>query len=101
MSTTVRDPLKPPPKLKLVAKGGKLEIDKEEVGQDPNGTAVMITTRTRQSWTCRRWWWGGLWRGWRWCIGLGRSKLSRRILILLISGMAVGTFIYVQIKIVV
>ncbi|GFS40721.1 hypothetical protein Acr_00g0070090 [Actinidia rufa] len=30
---------------RLVAKGGKLEIDKEEVGKDPNGTAFTIATR--------------------------------------------------------
>ncbi|MED6192260.1 hypothetical protein PIB30_008465 [Stylosanthes scabra] len=41
----VRDPLKPPPKLKLVARKGKLEIDQEEVGTDPNGTEFVIATK--------------------------------------------------------
>ncbi|KAI4335825.1 hypothetical protein L6164_014434 [Bauhinia variegata] len=41
----VRDPTKPPPKLKLVAKRGKLEIDQEEIGTDPNGTEFVITTK--------------------------------------------------------
>ncbi|KAL6011021.1 hypothetical protein ACLOJK_001465 [Asimina triloba] len=41
----VRDPLKPPPKPKLVARKGKLEIDEEEVGKDPNGTEFVITTK--------------------------------------------------------
>ncbi|CAL1354665.1 unnamed protein product [Linum trigynum] len=41
----VRNPLKPPPKLKLVAKKGKLEIDEEEVGSDPNGTEFVIATK--------------------------------------------------------
>ncbi|XP_057479510.1 peptidyl-prolyl cis-trans isomerase CYP26-2, chloroplastic-like [Actinidia eriantha] len=45
VSIIVRDPLKPPPKLKLVAKGGKLEIDEEEVGTDPNGTEFTIATK--------------------------------------------------------
>ncbi|KAJ8553407.1 hypothetical protein K7X08_024085 [Anisodus acutangulus] len=34
VSIIVRDPSKPPPKTKLVARGGKLEIDLEEVGKD-------------------------------------------------------------------
>ncbi|TKY54953.1 Peptidyl-prolyl cis-trans isomerase CYP26-2 [Spatholobus suberectus] len=41
----VRNPSKPPPKLKLVAKQGKLEIDQEEVGTDPNGTQFVIATK--------------------------------------------------------
>uniref|UniRef100_A0A7N0TT06 PPIase cyclophilin-type domain-containing protein n=1 Tax=Kalanchoe fedtschenkoi TaxID=63787 RepID=A0A7N0TT06_KALFE len=38
----VRDPLKPPPKIKLVARKGKLEMDEEEVGRDPNGTEFVV-----------------------------------------------------------
>ncbi|KAK4395787.1 Peptidyl-prolyl cis-trans isomerase CYP26-2, chloroplastic [Sesamum angolense] len=45
VSIIVRDPLKPPPKLKLVARKGKLEIDQEEVGMNPNGTEFVITTK--------------------------------------------------------
>ncbi|KAL0355272.1 UNVERIFIED_CONTAM: Peptidyl-prolyl cis-trans isomerase CYP26-2, chloroplastic [Sesamum radiatum] len=45
VSIIVRDPSKPPPKLKLVARKGKLEIDQEEVGMDPNGTEFVITTK--------------------------------------------------------
>lgn len=41
----VRNPSKPPPKLKLIAKQGKLEIDQEEVGTDPNGTEFVIATK--------------------------------------------------------
>lgn len=41
----VRDPSKPPPKIKLVARQGKLEIDQEEVGTAPNGTEFVISTR--------------------------------------------------------
>lgn len=41
----VRDPSKPPPKLKLVARKGKLEIDQEEVGIEPNGTEFVIATK--------------------------------------------------------
>ncbi|XP_058091732.1 peptidyl-prolyl cis-trans isomerase CYP26-2, chloroplastic isoform X2 [Magnolia sinica] len=41
----VRDPSKPPPKLKLVARKGKLEIDQEEVGKDPNGTEFVMSTK--------------------------------------------------------
>ncbi|KAF7838598.1 peptidyl-prolyl cis-trans isomerase CYP26-2, chloroplastic [Senna tora] len=41
----VRDPSKPPPKLKLVARKGKLEIDQEEVGIEPNGTEFVISTK--------------------------------------------------------
>ena len=41
----VRDPTKPPPKIKLVARGGKLEIDEEDVGADPNGTEFVITSK--------------------------------------------------------
>lgn len=42
VSIIVRDPSKPPPKLKLVARKGKLEIDQEEVGTAPNGTEFVI-----------------------------------------------------------
>ncbi|EEF50662.1 peptidyl-prolyl cis-trans isomerase B, ppib, putative [Ricinus communis] len=45
VSIIVRDPLKPPPKLKLIARKGKLEIDQEEVGTDPNGTEFVIATK--------------------------------------------------------
>ncbi|CAK7323146.1 unnamed protein product [Dovyalis caffra] len=45
VSIIVRDPSKPPPKLKLVARQGKLEIDQEEVGTDPNGTELVIATK--------------------------------------------------------
>ncbi|CAN0902467.1 Peptidyl-prolyl cis-trans isomerase CYP26-2, chloroplastic [Linum grandiflorum] len=41
----VRNPSKPPPKMKLVAKKGKLEIDQEEVGVNPNGTEFVIATK--------------------------------------------------------
>ncbi|XP_052180576.1 peptidyl-prolyl cis-trans isomerase CYP26-2, chloroplastic [Diospyros lotus] len=41
----VRDPQKLPPKLKLIAKNGKLQIDEEEVGVDPNGTEFVIATK--------------------------------------------------------
>ncbi|XP_068643714.1 peptidyl-prolyl cis-trans isomerase CYP26-2, chloroplastic [Aristolochia californica] len=41
----IRDPSKPPPKVKLVARKGKLEIDQEEVGKDPNGTEFVISTK--------------------------------------------------------
>lgn len=41
----VRDPFKPPPKVKIVARKGKLEIDEEEVGKDVNGTEFVIATR--------------------------------------------------------
>jgi len=41
----VRNPSKPPPKMKLVAKKGKLEIDQEEVGIDPNGTEFVIAIK--------------------------------------------------------
>ncbi|KAL9258711.1 Peptidyl-prolyl cis-trans isomerase CYP26-2, chloroplastic-like protein [Drosera capensis] len=40
----VRDPAKPGPKTKLVAREGRLEID-EEVGVEPNGTEFVIVTR--------------------------------------------------------
>ncbi|KAF5734621.1 Peptidyl-prolyl cis-trans isomerase B [Tripterygium wilfordii] len=42
VSIIVRDPSKPPPKLKLIAKNGKLEIDQEEIRADPNGTEFII-----------------------------------------------------------
>ncbi|CAL5362496.1 unnamed protein product [Camellia sinensis] len=45
VSIIVRDPLKPPPKLKVVAKNGRLEIDEEEIGSDPNGTEFVIATK--------------------------------------------------------
>lgn len=41
----VRDPSKPPPKIKLVARKGKLEIDQEEVGVEPNGTEFTIAMK--------------------------------------------------------
>ncbi|KAK9091164.1 hypothetical protein Sjap_024341 [Stephania japonica] len=41
----VRDPSKPPPKMKLVAKRGRLEVDSEEVGVSPNGTEFVISIR--------------------------------------------------------
>ena len=41
----VRDPLKPPPKLKLVARKGKLEVDQEQVGTEPNGTEFTISVK--------------------------------------------------------
>lgn len=45
LSMIVRYPSRPPPKLKLVAREGKLEIDQEEVGIGPNGTEFVITTK--------------------------------------------------------
>ncbi|XP_077242493.1 cyclophilin-like peptidyl-prolyl cis-trans isomerase family protein [Tasmannia lanceolata] len=45
LSIIVRDPSKPPPNLKLVARNGKLQIDKEEVGTAPNGTEFVITIK--------------------------------------------------------
>lgn len=45
VSIIVRDPSKPPPKAKLIARGGKLEIDQEEVGVEPNGTEFTIATK--------------------------------------------------------
>ncbi|KAK6921100.1 Cyclophilin-type peptidyl-prolyl cis-trans isomerase domain [Dillenia turbinata] len=45
VSIIVRDPSKPPPKVKLVARNGKLEIDEEEVGKDPNGTEFAIVMK--------------------------------------------------------
>lgn len=42
VSMIVRDPSKPPAKLKLVARQGKLEIDEEEMGKDPNGTEFVV-----------------------------------------------------------
>lgn len=41
----VRDPLKPPPKQKLVAREGRLEIDEEELGIEPNGTEFVIASK--------------------------------------------------------
>lgn len=45
VSIVVRDPSKPPPKLKLVAREGKLEIDQEEVGTAPNGTEFVVAMK--------------------------------------------------------
>ncbi|OMO94443.1 hypothetical protein CCACVL1_06003 [Corchorus capsularis] len=45
VSIIVRDPSKPPPKMKLVARKGKLEIDQEEIGSDPNGTEFVISIK--------------------------------------------------------
>ncbi|PON62070.1 Cyclophilin-type peptidyl-prolyl cis-trans isomerase [Parasponia andersonii] len=45
VSLIVRDPSRPPPKQKLVARGGKLEIDEEEVKPAPNGTEFIISTK--------------------------------------------------------
>ncbi|CAM0879296.1 unnamed protein product [Alopecurus aequalis] len=45
VSIVVRDPSLPPPKPKLVARGGKLEIQQEQVGVVPNGTEFVIATR--------------------------------------------------------
>uniref|UniRef100_A0A1D1YJ14 Peptidyl-prolyl cis-trans isomerase CYP19-4 n=1 Tax=Anthurium amnicola TaxID=1678845 RepID=A0A1D1YJ14_9ARAE len=45
LGIVIRDPTKPPPKVKLVARRGKLEIDEEEVGVDPNGTEFVISTK--------------------------------------------------------
>ncbi|XP_031372222.1 peptidyl-prolyl cis-trans isomerase CYP26-2, chloroplastic [Punica granatum] len=41
----VRNPSKPPPNLKLVARQGKLEIDQEEVVKDPNATEFVISIK--------------------------------------------------------
>ncbi|KAH7573392.1 hypothetical protein JRO89_XS03G0139100 [Xanthoceras sorbifolium] len=45
VSIIIRHPSKPSPKLKLVARKGKLEIDQEEVGKDPNGREFVIATK--------------------------------------------------------
>lgn len=45
VSIVVRDPTLPPPKPKLVARGGKLEIQEEQVGVPPNGTEFVIATK--------------------------------------------------------
>ncbi|CAA0838657.1 Peptidyl-prolyl cis-trans isomerase CYP26-2-chloroplastic [Striga hermonthica] len=45
LSIIVRDPTKPPPKVKVVARKGKLEIDEEETRMDPNGTEFVIATK--------------------------------------------------------
>ncbi|EPS65914.1 hypothetical protein M569_08864, partial [Genlisea aurea] len=45
VSIIVRDPTRPPPKLKLVARRGRLEIDEESVGSEPNGTEFAIAVR--------------------------------------------------------
>ncbi|CAD6239297.1 unnamed protein product [Miscanthus lutarioriparius] len=44
VSIVVRDPSLPPPKPKLVARGGKLEVEEEQVGVVPNGTEFVVTT---------------------------------------------------------
>lgn len=41
----VRDPARPPPKVKLVARDGKLQVEEEEVGVEPNGTEFVIVTK--------------------------------------------------------
>lgn len=45
VSIIVRDPSKPPPKLKLVARQGNLEIDQDEVGIDRSSTEIVIATK--------------------------------------------------------
>lgn len=45
ISIIVSNPSKPPPKMKLVARKGKLEIDQEEVGKEPNGTEFTISIK--------------------------------------------------------
>ncbi|XP_051222455.1 peptidyl-prolyl cis-trans isomerase CYP26-2, chloroplastic [Lolium perenne] len=45
VSIVVRDPSLPPPRPKLVARGGKLEIQEEQAGVVPNGTEFVIATR--------------------------------------------------------
>ncbi|KAJ3694350.1 hypothetical protein LUZ60_009830 [Juncus effusus] len=45
VSIVVRNPNKPAPKPKLVARKGKLEIDQEQVGLDPNGTEFVIVMK--------------------------------------------------------
>lgn len=45
VSIVVRDPSRPPPKLKLVARRGNLEIDEEEVGKAPNGTEFIVSLK--------------------------------------------------------
>ncbi|KAI5074500.1 hypothetical protein GOP47_0010461 [Adiantum capillus-veneris] len=42
VSIIVRDPSKPPPKPKLIAKDGKFEVIEEELRPDPNGTQFAI-----------------------------------------------------------
>lgn len=44
VSIVVRDPSLPPPKPKLVARGGKLEVEEEQAGVVPNGTEFVVTT---------------------------------------------------------
>ncbi|VVA95224.1 unnamed protein product [Arabis nemorensis] len=39
----VRDPSKPPPKTKIVARNGKLVVEEEEIAVGPNGTEFVIT----------------------------------------------------------
>ncbi|XP_057841413.1 peptidyl-prolyl cis-trans isomerase CYP26-2, chloroplastic isoform X2 [Cryptomeria japonica] len=46
VSLIVRDPSKPPSQIKLVAKGGKIEVQEEEVKPDPNGTEFVIATKS-------------------------------------------------------
>lgn len=45
LSLVVRDPSRPPPKTKLVARDGRLQIDLEEVGTGPNGTEFVISMK--------------------------------------------------------
>ncbi|KAI5003936.1 hypothetical protein ZWY2020_031179 [Hordeum vulgare] len=45
VSIVVRDPSLPPPKPKLVARGGRLEIQEEQAGVVPNGTEFVIAIR--------------------------------------------------------
>ena len=45
VSIIVRNPSKSPPKLKLVARKEKLEIDQEEIGTDLNGTEFVIAIK--------------------------------------------------------
>ena len=45
VSIIVRDPSKPPPKLKLVVRQGNLEIDQDEVGIDRSSTEFVIATK--------------------------------------------------------
>ncbi|KAG6746886.1 hypothetical protein NC653_034685 [Populus alba x Populus x berolinensis] len=45
VSIIVRDPSKPPPKLKLVARQGNIEIDQDEVGIDRSSTEFVIATK--------------------------------------------------------
>jgi peptidyl-prolyl cis-trans isomerase B (cyclophilin B) len=44
VSIVVRDPSLPPPRPKLVARGGKLEVEEEQAGVVPNATEFVVTT---------------------------------------------------------